>query len=746
MSKSLRHVSVAALVAGLCATGAFAQDDDEPRTATEVLRDTIRVEGTKKADGEEIQEVPIAITGYGSAELEALFVTRLQDLSYNTPNVQLEDIGTIPGTANFVIRGIGVNSSIPSIDPAVATVIDGVPLALNQGVIFDNFDLEAVEILRGPQGTLFGRNATAGAVVLRTTDPTDEFTASGRARVESGIRYVVSGRVSGPLGEGTGLTGKLAAYFSDDEGYYENVIEENALAGITARTDENVGGGETLLIRPALRYTPNDVFEITTKFEYGSIDGNAAPGQNRGLNGDSLDPSIDELGTFEAEWYQVTNEVNWNVPFGDGVITNITGYRDYESETFGDIDSSPLFVFHAFNLVEHQQFTNELRYSGRFFDRADFTAGIFYLDDEVLYIEDREIPSTPLPFIGGGEQERTSWAVFAQADIDLNEQLTLTLGGRYNDEQKEAQIERVFADADCTRSGCSSFDFTDDPSYENFSPRVALRYQPTDALQFYGSYTEAVRAGGFNFRNTGALLPFTVTDDEEVAAIEFGVKADLFDDRLRVNAAVFDYDLQDLQREVNTSDPVAGVVQQIVNTADATIQGFEAETQFFLLENLLITANIGITDGEYDSVIFDISGDGIINEQDLALDIPRLAPQTYGLGVIYDQDLGNLGSLSSRVNINHRSEAAYTDNNLGRFPEADILDASLTYTPRSSEWRFSVFGRNLLDEVTFGNDTQLPANFPGSPVFPIPGLDGTGGTFSPLQKGRVIGFEVRYDY
>ncbi len=752
-------VSMAVLAAATWSlTGAAAQEG-----ATDVIRDRILVEGTKKAEGEDVQAVPIAVTAFGEDQLDALFYRDLFSLSYAIPNVQFEDIGTTPGTANFVIRGIGVNSSIPSIDPAVATVVDGVPLAINFGVVFDDFDLEAVEVLRGPQGTLFGRNATAGAVVLRTTDPTDEFEVNAKASVETGLKYTGSGRVSGPIIDGL-LQGKIAAFYSTDEGYWDNVIEEvpaipGVFPGIPGSVQEDIGGRDTFLFRPALRLTPNDDFEIITKFEYGEITGDPNPAQNRGLNGDSFDSSVNLEGAFfEAEWVQLTNEVNWNVPFGEGVITNITGYRDYESDTFGDIDASPLFVFHAFNATTHEQFSNELRYSGRFFDRADFTAGIFYLDDTLTYIEDREIPSTPLPFIGGGEQDRQTLGIFAQTDISVTDQLIVTLGGRYNNEEKEFKVERTFSDADCTRDGCTSFDteepggfdpdfFDPNPTYDNFSPRVGLQYFVNDEFQVYASYAEAVRAGGTNFRNTAPLAPFITTDDEKNQAFEIGFKSQLFDNRVTLNAAAFQYELSDLQREVNTSDPVAGVVQQIVNTADATVQGIEAEFQAIATDNLIFTGHIGLTDGEYDEVLFDLTGDdGVINERDLALDLPRLAPQTYGLGVIYDQSLGDLGLVTARANINHRSRAKYTDNNLGTFPSADILDASLTYTPGDGDWRFSFYGKNLLDEISFGNDTQLPLNFPGSPVFPIPGLQGDGATFSPLNKGRIVGFEAQFTY
>ncbi len=735
----LKSALLGASVAAVAATGALAQDSQR---ATDVVRDQIFVTGTKKAGGEELQSAPVAVTAYGAEALDALFVRDITSLSYSVPNVQLEDIGTIPGTANFSIRGVAVNSSIPSIDPAVALVYDGVPLAINTGVIFDTFDLEAVEVLRGPQGTLFGRNATAGAVVLRTSNPTDELTFKAKAAAETGLLVRTSAVLSGPVIEDV-LSLKLGVLYEDDEGYFENTAPSLAGFGASALRQKNVGARETFVIRPALRYTPNDVLEIVTKYEHGEIDGFGNPGQNRAVNGDEFEVSINDFGSFESEWTQVTNEINWDVPFGDGTITNITGYREFEAVVEGDIDSLPITIFSSFSRTEHEQFSNELRYSGTFGDRFEVTAGIFYMDQELLYIEDRTIPSQrrpidpndlslgteELPFIGGGEQDVETFGIFAQADIAVTDQLTLILGGRYSDESKEANIERILVDEDCTRETCSSFDVNGlEAGFSAFTPKVGLQYEPTDNFQAYLTYAESIRSGGFNFRNTtpADIVPF---DEEEVTSIEAGIKTELFDNRLRLNAAVYQMKLDDLQREVNRSDNTAQVVQEIANTADATIEGLEAEFLASVTDNFVITGQLGLNTGDYDEVRFDISGDGIVSDNDLRLDIPRLAPRTYGIGFIYDLECGNVGDFTARANFNHRAQVAYSDNNLGTLPEADIFDASIAWNPPADGWTVSVYGKNLANEISFGNDTQTPF-----------------GTFSPLNKGRIIGVEVQFDY
>ena len=713
----------------------------ERESTTDALRDVVVVQGTKKADGEDLQSAPVAVTAFGEDQIDALFVRDIQSLSYTMPNVQLEDVGTIPGTANFSIRGVAVNSSIPSIDPAVALVYDGVPLAINTGVIFDTFDLEGVEVLRGPQGTLFGRNATGGAVVMTTSAPSDELTVKGKVSVETGLLWRGSGVVSGPLVEGK-LSAKLGIMYEDDEGYFENDAPILDAIGAGALKEDNLGDRESLVIRPALKWTPTENVEWLVKYEHGEIEGSPNPGQNRGLNGDEFETSVNDFGTYDSEWSQFTNEINWDVAFGNGTITNITGYRDYESTTIGDIDSSPITVFHSYALTEHEQISNELRYSGTF-GNVDLTTGIFYMEQDLLYIEDREIPSAPIPFIGGGEQDVETLGLFAQADIALNEAFTLILGGRYSEEEKSGKIERIFSSMDCTRTSCSNYDAELDVDLSKFTPRIGLRYQPNQDLQVYASYTEGVRAGGFNFRNTSPVAPFTPFTEEKAASYELGVKAQLADGRVRINSAVFTTELSDLQREVNRADPTAGVVQEIRNTADATIQGIETEVFASVTDNFVLTGMLGLTSGDYDKVIYDISGDGVVNDRDKELDLPRLAPQTYGLGAIYDQPLSNGAALVMRANWNHRSSTKYTDNNLGTLPAVDLIDASISYQPAGGAWKLSVYGKNLLDEISFGNDTQLPPNFPGGPASAIPG---PGATFSPVNKGQIIGAEIQFNY
>jgi iron complex outermembrane receptor protein len=207
--------------------------------------------------------------------------------------------------------------------------------------------------------------------------------------------------------------------------------------------------------------------------------------------------------------------------------------------------------------------------------------------------------------------------------------------------------------------------------------------------------------------------------------------------RGRMSGAVFYTTIDDMQREVNQADPFAGVVQVIKNTADAKIFGFEVEGTFAIGDNTALLASLGYADPKYTTVLFDLNGDGVIDQKDKDLKLPRAAKWTFSLGFNHDWFLDNGATLSLRANYAYRDDAYYTDNNLGYFLSQDMLDAGIDFAMPDGNWILSLYGRNLLGSVNHGGDTQLP------PVIgPVP----TGGTFSPLVRGRIVGFELTYNY
>jgi len=726
---SFSRVSQGVLLATLALAAYPAAAQEGNRTA-DILLEEIIVTGTKRAGGIDVQDAPVAITAYNESQLDAMHIRDVSELGYSAPSVQLEDIGTARGVANFSIRGLGINSSIPSIDPTVGVFVDGMYLGINAGVVLDIFDLEGVEILRGPQGLLFGKNVTGGAVLLRTTRPTDTFRFKGKVATETGSNQYVNAIVSGPLNDQ--LNAKFAVHYNDDGGWHTNLA-----------TGEDHGAAQTSMFRGALEWEQSDRVDHLLRLEYGDTEGDGPASQNQGLFGTTNhDFSIDEPGRYDSEWNQAILETTWDVDFGDGQITNILGWRDFESRALGDIDASPVFLFHAPSRTEQDQISEELRYSGTF-NNVYLTTGVYFFAQDLLYLENRIIPPAGLNITGGGTQEAETAAIFANADIALNDVFTVNIGARYTREEKEAQIATILFNTCTIEDGCFATDLDDARSWNNFTPKLGLQIAPDDTTLLYGFWTKGFRSGGYNMRHTAAAIPNQSFDDEEQNSFEVGVKKDFADGRVRINAAAYYNQIDNMQREVNLSDPVVGVVQLIRNTADATITGVDFEASWVITDSLFLTTSLGYVDGKYDEVLFDISGDGDVNAEDRRLELPRLAPWSYGAQLVYTQDYA-WGGLTVQASGYRRDTAYYTDNNRGSLRAADMFDARLSLDLMDDRLSLSAYGKNLKDESLIGGDTQLPPNFAGGPLFPVPGLSGPKATFSPLQKGRVYGFELIY--
>ncbi|MCH2189747.1 MAG: TonB-dependent receptor [Gammaproteobacteria bacterium] len=744
VSTTAKSVAIA-VAASFANTGSVVQAQ-ESQGATSVLLEEIVVTARKRE--ESIMDVPISVSAYSADQLEVLKVRDIQSLSVGLPNVAFDDIGTTRGVANFSIRGLGINSSIPSIDPTVGTFIDGVYMGTNAGVVFDVFDLESIEVLRGPQGTLFGRNVTGGAVLLKSKAPSEEFEGKIKASVEGGgedLNKYFMGSVGGPVSET--LAAKVSFYTNQDDGYFLNRFNNEAF-----------GEQDTVSIRPMVVWTPNDRLSVTAIYDYFDSDGDGPAAQNH-RNGlgitnsatdfdrDSFDFSVDNTGFLSTRSDFLRSTVEYELE--NGTITNVFGYREVDQTGNIDVDATPLDLFNSLTALDIEQVSNELRYAGELNDRTQLTAGLYYFKNELNYNENRRLLGLLAPpgvFAlnqdGGGEYEVTTLGVFASIDYSLTDLTTLNIGLRYTDEEKNANIASLIRNVNAPCSvvdGTCPFDFNDEESWSNLSPKIGFTHTLGDASLVYGSWSRGFRSGGYNLRNTAIDTvnfgpgPF---DEETVENLEFGYKT-TFSNGGRLTAAVFYNQIDDMQREINLADPISGVVQVIRNTADATISGIEVDTLYPLTDNLLLNASIGYIDPEYDEVRFDLNGDGTINGADLALDLPRAAELTYTIGLTLDTEVGSWGTATSRISYAYRDESAYTDNNLGFINEQGILDLGVDFKSNDGKWEFGLYGKNLGDEVKHGGDTQLP-----SLLGPIP----LGGTFSPLAKGRIYGAEFTYNF
>ena len=481
--------------------------------------------------------------------------------------------------------------------------------------------------------------------------------------------------------------------------------------------------------------------------ETGTTEGDGGPwtnvtAQRAGVQKD-FSTTMEEMGTTDMEWNQLTFELNWDIPIGDGTITNIAGWRDVKVSSTADVDGTFLPLFTVPGNTNQDQFSNELRYFGTFLKNWDITLGLYYFTQDVGYRESRFIaggaganfsgPPLGLPFPGfnlalGGDMQHDSVGIFWNNDIRLGETVTLTAGIRYTDEDKKAQIIAGGC-PDVVTYNCTFSDLKGD--WQNLTPKLGADWKFSDNAMFYGFWTQGVRSGGFNFRNARPdVIPPGPTKEETQNTFELGIKAEMFDNRLRTNAAIFVNKIDDIQRELNLPDPQVIVLQGTINAGDVTIKGIEFEFVALLAERFSIDGSIGIQDGKYDTVNPMWAGNDPTGTPFIGDDLPRLAPWNYHLGATWDVLVGNLGALTLRGGYGFRDKNAYNDSNTEVFATQRRVEASINYSSPDDHWRVSLWGKNLKDEVNWGNLTSIAGLY----------------TAGPMQKGRDYGLELTYAF
>jgi len=752
--------------AALCLAGqAQAQTSVEPPPSTtkpvangkvqstaDTMFSDIVVTATKKTDAANVQTVAIAVTAFNADQMKALNFKDISSIGTLIPNAVLDGVGTFKGLASFSIRGQPQQDSIPTVDPSVGTFVDGMYLGVNAGVIFDTFDLESIQVLRGPQGILFGRNVVGGAVVVTTKPPSKRFSADFNVDVNSGLRgtgaeYTTSGVVTGPLSDNLQL--KVAGYYSKDQGWFRNSFN-----------GKDYGKSRTWLARAALAYQPTDTLDMTLRYEHGDITGEGVPAQSQvnestgrvgeGIPYGSYRIHLNNLGSQMTRWDQAIHETNLDVGFGDGRITNIVAWRKLRNNVCFDFDASRQDLFN-FGCVQspagsaaviapggglHQeQFSEELRYAGRFNDIVDLTTGLYYFDSDLTYSELRSINSGATRQSGGGIQNQSVFGLFLNLDADVTDKLTITLGGRYTHEFKKIELARLASPKPgatpagyCVYSaGNCPIDFRDDHSWNSVDFKIGAEYKFSSSARAYAFWNTGSRAGGYNIRVSSLTEVPGPVNPERVDNYEIGLKTEPTRN-VKLNVGAFYSKDRDLQRTVLGALIVNGIgtlTQIRANTADSTIWGIEADASARIGSRLFLSGSFGYVNASYDRVIYDLSGDGKVDQKDLDLKIPRTPKITYAATAGYDLPLGASRSLGLTLTYSYIGSQFASDSNLGYLPARKNLDFNLTYKPGSDAWSISVYGRNITNNTHYLSDLQLPAN--------------VGSTYTTLAKGRQIG-------
>ncbi|MGQ9425013.1 TonB-dependent receptor [Gilvimarinus sp. F26214L] len=731
-------VSVACLAA-LGAIPSFAQPADGAYIEEVVV--------TARRRTENMQDVPVAVSAFTADALERRGVTDITELQQQVPNTTLQVSRGTNTTLTAYIRGIGQQDPLWGFEPGVGIYIDDVYVARPQGAVLDILDLENVEVLRGPQGTLYGKNTIGGAVKYQTrtlgNDPSFHFT--GRAGSYNQRDVLVSGSL--PL------------------------IEDKLFIGGGAATLKRDGFGE-------FRNTGDDNYNKDVTTGHVKVQWNAADNLQVTLSGDKTEDNGNPRGGYRLTPSLVTGQQPYNDVYdsdislsGDNEVTtqgaslrlawqiddalelkSITASREGDTYTSIDFDATAEPSFDVPAVYDDEQFTQEFQvsYSG---DQLSMVGGLYYFEGDACGAFGVVLGLVGVTAENGGCVHTESYSAYAQASYDFSNALSVTVGGRYTDDVKDADVYRyVFAGTKLPNQyavpAAIQSDFSGEEDWAEFSPHVGVQYRFNDDVMAYGSYTSGFKSGGFDMRadqslNPSAHEPF---DPEIVDSYEVGLKSTLLDSRLRLNAALFYNDYTDMQITVQRAVGVGTYVSQVINAGESKMKGLELEAVAALTERLNLTAMIGYIDAEfvtvdtYDPVqrkVVDVSDEWVISN----------TPEwTANLGLSYSADIAGWQS-------EWRVGAVYRDGmHIFEVPSAldegsyTLLNADLVFTSPGGNWLLGLHGKNLGNEEYRIAGYNFPASFDSDGTVTEPGLGGEDTVTAFYGDPRTVMLSVGYQF
>ncbi|WP_405237108.1 TonB-dependent receptor [Lentisalinibacter orientalis] len=678
-----------------------------------------------------LQEVPISIAAVSGDRLEELNIDDVMDLYVQTPGMSFSRAG---GEAQIYIRGIGTDAFGVTIDPSVALHQDGVYLGRPQMGLTQFLDVDRIEILKGPQGTLYGRNATGGAINIISRMPTPETEGYVTAGYGEWDRRELQGALSGPLGEN--WQGRIAARYLKDDGFTDDLEPGGA---------EEIDDQDLVATRAILQYEGEDGADFTLIADYSDFSsGNRSSKPLDDLsfavvNGalpQAFDETRNNLPTFH-DWDTAGLTATLNIPVGETMmLTSVTGWRDYESDFFFNTDGTEIEVTRSYFQYESDQLSQEIRLSSTGEGPVQWLIGGYYLDEDkegALGLGRATHPSFGVvSFIIPNTDETRAKALFGEVSYDFSEQWTGTFGLRYSDEEKKdfTSVGAIFGDNSGLASPNPVTVFTtrdSTESWEDVSPRFVLEYRPRDALMIYGSVTKGFKSGGWNaFDATPAFEP------EEIWAFETGFKSDSADGRLRLNGSFFYYDYTDLQ--VSTFQDGLTVT---TNAADATVWGAEFELSASPIPALVVNASIGYLNTEFEEFlsafgrcpadatpaelagpcmgvgpgetrVVDVSGNNLQNAPEWKGNVNG----TYTVGLRSGAEVRIFGQVSYQSELFHTQ---FNDPLIGQ-DATTLVDGRVAWVSADGNWELAAYGKNLTDEEYFQNTVRFTSLSEGNPA------------------------------
>lgn len=642
----------------------------------------------------DVQDVPAAVSAFDETELRRRQATNVIDAVTNVPNLMVSNNPGQATSTTVFLRGVGSTESIVTLDTAIGFYLDDVYFA-RQGVNnLSLFDVERIEVLRGPQGTLYGRNTSGGAIRVMTRKPQDEFELGGELTVGNYDRWGVKGSLNVPFTDN--FYGRFNALIEQGDGWTRNVI-----------LDRDVNDRDNKGARAAFRWLPNDDVSVDFNYDYyrsftNGVYGFDIAGLARPVADDFfISTSGDDTfsigrtngGALTVEW-----AINDNLE-----LTSITSLRNIYQRWKLDFTDQPTPIFRLWTINDTDQFTQEFRLSGDTQDgRLRYVTGVYYYDEESYSFIGDEINLAPAPgvrvplpfFARFYDVDVKSYAAFAEVNYDLTDRLTVTAGGRFTRDDKSLRIDQfIGGDIGFIEPGNGAPGYNTeslqaagipmDLKDNDFSIKLGVQYAFTDDIMGYLNYTQGFKSGGWSAR-TNAAEEFVVFDPEYVDSFEVGLRTLVLDGRARLNYTAFFYDYQDFFATATGQDG-----NFIVSTNDAEFYGVEFEGTIRATQDIDVFVAAGWQKGKYKE------------ESETLGDKPQRLPEwTIKTGVTYTRQITSDGDLRFTLDYNFIDDH-FT--NLQNSPEGssgkvELWNATLAY--EFNDGRYEVFAscKNCLDK------------------------------------------------
>ncbi|MFT5138940.1 MAG: iron complex outermembrane receptor protein [Rhodothermales bacterium] len=719
-------IALTAVVTFTPGLSAFAQSSDTNENVLEEI--TVTAQRRDQA----LNDVSMSISALGAKQIRDEGITDVNDLVVGLPNVT---VGNVLGMGQVTIRGLGHAIAILGADPAVAVHIDRAVISQPTAQLGSFMDLERIEVLRGPQGTLYGRNATGGVINLVSAKPTEELEGYTHGTFGNYNLLEVEGAISGPIVEGK-LLGRFSYKSTDRDGY-----------GMNELTGNDIDDAKRDSVRFQLLALPSDDVSIRLMGEWSVEDDNAYSGkfvqplytpeiielypnqQAAGAGGYAQDPrrniaaQLDPLNDRETLGLQA--DINWVIN-DTWSLQSLTDYRESDVINLMDWDTGTnVTPLNYYGNPYAETFTQELQLAYNSDSVRGFVAAYFFKED---LLADTRVGPNPAESVSPALRDvliqylatvdTDSKAVFGNVEIDFHDDFTLVLGGRYTEETRSGDVRFTFGG---TVPVSAPPVWADSRKDTKFDPKVTLEWRPTEDRMWYATRTEGFRSGMFNAAstNTPVLKPELVTN------YEIGMTGTFFDNSLNMRLAAFHADYKDLQ--VGRTQPTASAVVVAViyeNAAAATAEGFEFEGTWLATDRLTFNGSLGYLSAKYDDFetasVLDLPDPPVLQRKGNFL---RMSPEWTGsLGAHFATELSNGGTLSFHGYMRYRSEVFFEEANnpLLSEPNLTLWDGRISYDSPDGQLFVNLWTKNAQDEFYYASEfanatTRQDLGLPGSP-------------------------------